>query len=416
VQGIGGGGLVALTYVVITDMVTLRERGKYMSVISLQWAIGSVVGPVIGGAFAEKATWRWIFWLNIPFCVIAAVGIPICLRLHIKEGSIWTKLRAFDWFGSFLFVAATTSCLIPVTWGGVMYNWSSWRTLAPLILGVVGLIGFTIYSIYISTEPLIRRTLFNTPTAIVAYFGTLVQGLIVWSLLYYMPLYFEVAKNYSPITSAIAIFPFTFTVAPAAVIVGLVITKTGRYRPSLWIGWLLTTLGMGLLIYLQQSTNIPSWIFLSLVAGTGLGMLFSAQGFAAQASASNADLPFAGAMYSFFRAFGQTLGVAISGVIFQNTFKKKVLATAYSTFADEWSREASSFVQVVKAWSDIGEEGVMKEVVIRAYVESLRMVWCVMCVLAGGASIASLVWTREISLERELETEQGFRYDMDEYR
>lgn len=116
VQGIGGGGLVALTYVVITDMVTLRERGKYMSVISLQWAIGSVVGPVIGGAFAEKATWRWIFWLNIPFCVIAAVGIPICLRLHIKEGSIWTKLRAFDWFGSFLFVAATTSCLIPVTW------------------------------------------------------------------------------------------------------------------------------------------------------------------------------------------------------------------------------------------------------------------------------------------------------------
>ncbi|KAL5315344.1 hypothetical protein ACEPPN_016211 [Leptodophora sp. 'Broadleaf-Isolate-01'] len=198
-----------------------------------EWAIGSVVGPVIGGAFAEKATWQWIFWLNIPFCVFATVGIPFCLRLHIKGGSIWTKLRAFDWFGSFLFVAATTSCLIPVTWGGVMYNWFSWRTLVPLILGLFGLIGFTLYSFYISTEPLIRRTLFNTPTAIVAYIGTLVQGLIVWSLLYYMPLYFEVAKNYSAITSAIAIFPFTFTVAPAAVIVGLVITKTGRYRPSL---------------------------------------------------------------------------------------------------------------------------------------------------------------------------------------
>ncbi len=145
-------------------------------------------------------------------------------------------------------------------------------------------------------------------------------------------------------------------------------------------------------------------------------MLFSTQGFAAQASASNDDLPFAGAMYSFFRAFGQTLGVAISGVIFQNVFKKKILATAYSTFADNWSRDGSSFVQVVKAWSDIGEEGVMKEAVIMAYVESLRMVWCVMCALAGGVSIASLVWTREISLERELETEQGFRYDMDEYR
>jgi MFS family permease len=116
VQGVGGGGLVALTYVVLTDMVTLRERGKYMSVISLQWAVGSVIGPVIGGAFSEKLTWRWIFWLNIPFCAIAAVGIPICLRLHIKEGSISEKLREFDWLGSFLFVSATTSCLIPVSW------------------------------------------------------------------------------------------------------------------------------------------------------------------------------------------------------------------------------------------------------------------------------------------------------------
>lgn len=251
-----------------------------------------------------------------------------------------------------------------------MYDWSSWRTLVPLILGVFGLIGFTIYSVYVSTEPLIRRTLFTTPTAIVAYIGTLIQGLIVWSLLYYMPLYFEVAKNYTPITSGIAIFPFTFTVAPAAVIIGFVITKTGRYRPSLWVGWFLTTFGMGLLIYLQKSTTIASWVFLSLVAGTGLGMLFSAQGFAAQASASNADLAFAGAMYSFFRAFGQTLGVAISGVIFQNTFKKKILATTYLAFAESWSRDASSFVQVVKAWSDIGEEGVMKEAVIIAYVES----------------------------------------------
>jgi hypothetical protein len=292
-----------------------------------------------------------------------------------------------------------------------MYDWSSWRTLVPLIVGVFGLIGFIIYSAYTSAEPLIRGTLFNTPTATAAYIGTLVQGLIVWSLLYYMPLYFEVAKNYSPITSGIAVFPFTFTVAPAAVIVGLVVTKTGRYRPSLWIGWFHTTLGMGLLIYLDQATNIPSWIFLSLVSGTGLGMLYSAQGFAAQASAFAADLPFAGAMYSFFRALGQTLGVAISGAIFQNVFKKKILATTYSTFADEWSRDASSFVQVVKAWSDVGEEGAMKEVVIRAYIESLRVVWCVMCVLAGAAFIVSLVWTKEISLEREIETEQGFIYN-----
>lgn len=116
IQGIGGGGLVGLTYVILADMVTLRERGKWMSIISLQWAVGSVIGPVIGGAFAEKASWRWIFWLNIPFCVASAVGIPICLRLNTKEGSVWNKLKAFDWLGSFLFIASTTSLLIPITW------------------------------------------------------------------------------------------------------------------------------------------------------------------------------------------------------------------------------------------------------------------------------------------------------------
>jgi hypothetical protein len=100
-------------------------------------------------------------------------------------------------------------------------------------------------------------------------------------------------------------------------------------------------------------------------------MLFNIQGFAAQASAFNNDLPFTSAIYSFFRAFRQTLGIAISGVIFQNIFKKKILATIYSTFVDNWSRDASLFIQVVKAWSNIREKGVIKEVVIMAYVKSL---------------------------------------------
>src|ERR1700712_1531058 len=113
-----------------------------------------------------------------------------------------------------------------------MYEWSSWRILVPLLLGVFGLVGFVIYSVRFSSEPLIRRSLFNSPTAMTAYFGTLVHGITVWSLLYYLPLYFEVAKNYSPITSGISLFPITFTTAPAAVVIGaysplgLAITRT----------------------------------------------------------------------------------------------------------------------------------------------------------------------------------------------
>ncbi|RAL59143.1 hypothetical protein DID88_006699 [Monilinia fructigena] len=229
-----------------------------------------------------------------------------------------------------------------------------------------------------------------------------------------MPLYFEVAKNYTPIQSGIGLFPLTFTTAPAAVVVGLIIAKTGHYRPSIWVGWAISTLGIGLLILLKESTSTTSWIFITLIPGTGLGTLFSAQGFAAQASVSNIDLPFAGAMYSFFRAFGQTIGVAISGVIFQNTFQSKILKTAYAVHANEWSKDASAFVQIVKAWPNAGAEGEMKQVVIGAYVHSLKMVWIVMCALAGLAFVNSLLFTKEIAMSGELETDQGFDYEYKE--
>ncbi|KAF7870620.1 hypothetical protein EAF04_004364 [Stromatinia cepivora] len=272
IQGIGGGGLVGLTYALLADMVTLRERGKWMSIISLQWAIGSVISPVIGG-------------------------------------SMWVKLKTFDWLGSFLFVASTTSLLIPITWGGVMYSWSSVRTLVPLLIGVGGLIASLLYSIFRKGDPLIRRSLLNSPTAIVAYFGTTRPWhlCLVRALLHAIML--RSRQKLHPNPSWNWSFPLTFTTAPAAVVVRLIIAETGHYRPSIWAGWALTTLGLGLLILLKESTSTVSWIFINLIPGIGLGTLFSAQGFVTQASASNADPPFAGAMYSFFRAFGQTISV-----------------------------------------------------------------------------------------------------------
>ncbi|KFY26183.1 hypothetical protein V491_01412 [Pseudogymnoascus sp. VKM F-3775] len=380
IQGIGGGGLMALTYVIVTDLVTLRDRGKWFSIISLQWAIGSVTGPVIGGAFTEKSTWRWIFWINLPFCLVALFTIPISLKLNRKDGLVIEKLKAIDWIGTVLFISSITGLLIPLTWGGVMYDWKSWRTLFPLILSSIGMIAFLFYSKYLASDPLIKGSIFHGSTAKVGYFGTFIHGVIVWSMLYYMPLYYEVTKNFNPIESGVAIFPFTFTTAPAAIVVGLVITKTGKYRPSIWVGWILTAIGLGLLIILKEDTTTPQWIFLSLAAGLGTGILYSAQSFAVQASASNSDLPYAAAMYSFFRSLGQTFGVACGGAIFQNAFRQKLfLNPTLNAESTQLAREASAIVQIVKSLPDSKLKG---EVV-----------------------------AAEISLDRELETEQGFRYE-----
>lgn len=307
-----------------------------------------------------------------------------------------------------------------------MYPWGHWRTYVPLVLGVLGMLGFVAYSKFVSTEPLIRSSIFRTPTSKTAYFGTVCHGMVVWSALYYMPLYFQVAKQDGPIQSGVAVLPLTLTSAPAAVITGLVITKTGSYRPCVvskdkkpsvknvtnimkWLGWILTTLGCGLLTYLKVETSTPVWVVICIFTGIGTGILFSAQSFAVQASASNADLAFAAAMYSFFRSFGQTLGVAIGGTIFQNVFKHKLLnIPALASKATELARDASSLVQVLQRLP--ASEDALKKEMVEAYTDSLRFVWVAMCALAGVAMILSFAFTKVISLERQLETEQGFVY------
>ncbi|KAL9028826.1 MAG: hypothetical protein Q9196_002854 [Gyalolechia fulgens] len=228
--------------------------------------------------------------------------------------------------------------------------------------------------------------------------------MILWSLLYYLPLYYEAVKGFYPVLSGVALFPQTFTVAPSTVVVGILITVTGRYRWAIWSGWVLTVLGTGILYLLDVDTSVVEWIFLNLVGGVGMGMLFPSMAFAIQASQKNKDLAFAVAMFSFFRAFGQALGVAVGGTVFQNQMKTKLLAyPALASKADEYSRDASSLVQIIKAMKD----DVIKENLQHAYADSLKVVWLTMCGFAGVGLILSL-WTKGLDMNKPLETEQGF--------
>ncbi|OJD32927.1 mfs multidrug transporter [Diplodia corticola] len=406
IQGIGGGGIIVLTEIVVTDLVPLRERGKWFSLISANWALGTVFGPLLGGGFAEKVSWRWIFWINLPFI---AVGVPLVaffLTLHFKPTSLLHKLARIDWPGVVVFVAATTGLLIPITWGGVQYAWSSWRTLVPLLVCAAALVGFVVYEDRYAANPLIQTRVFKNRTAASTFAQTVLHGLVLWSELYYAPLYYEAVKGYSPVLAGVALFPQTFTVAPAAMAVGFLIAHTGRYRWALWSGWLLTTLGLGLLVYLDVDTPASSWIPLNLVPGVGTGILFPSMGMAVQAASAARDQAAAVTMFAFLRALGQTLGVAIGGVVFQNQIRQRLLRfPLLASSAESLSRDASGLVEVIKSMDDADPaKGQLKE----AYVYGLRRVWVVMCALAAVALVASF-FVEGLPLDQALATEQGFR-------
>lgn len=306
----------------------------------------------------------------------------------------------------FLFLSSTTGFLIPITWGGVQYPWDSWRTLVPLIVCAVGIIGFFVYEEYFVAEPLIRTAVFKNRTAAITYVSTIIHGIILWCALYYLPLYFQAVKGLSPIMSGVALFPWTFTVAPASGVAGFWIAKSGNYRTMTWIGWGLLTLGNGLLIYLEADTSTVAWIFLNIVGGIGAGTLFPAMMIAVQASSKAEDQGYAANMFSFARAFGNTIGVAVGGVVFQNQAKKKMLT--YPLLADkasEYSQDAAGLVELIKS---LPGDSPMKLQLRESYTEGLRYVWVVMTVFAF-VGFAINFWIKAYSLDAALTTEQGFK-------
>ncbi|TVY37954.1 Efflux pump [Lachnellula occidentalis] len=415
IQGIGGGGILALGEVIITDLVPLASRGAYFGYLGSIWAIGSVTGPLMGGAFAQNVTWRWIFWINLPFIGVGTVAIIFFLKLDKLPGNMTDKIKTFDWVGSVIFIGSTVGFLIPLTWGGVQYPWDSWRTLFPLLTGVAGIFGFGMYEYYLfrraiasqdlnPIEPIIRFSIFNNSTMLITYFETIIHGIVLWALLYFLPLYYEAVKGYTPIISGVAILPETSLVAPMAVVVGVVSSLTGRYRWAIWIGWFLVTLGSGLLILLEPGTSIPGWVFLNFAVSIGTGMLFPAMALAIQAAGRPEDAGHAAAFYSFTRVFGQSIGVAIGGVIFQNQIKQKLQSyEALAPFAQQYSKDATALIGIIKDMA----EGTDKTHLIKAYSDSLSTIWMVMTGLSGVAFVASL-WTKGFSLTQEHNTKQGF--------
>lgn len=179
IQGIGGGGILALGLVILTDIVPLRQRPIYLGVNQMSWALGSISGPLIGGLIVQNTTWRWIFYLNFPFCGIGFLTVPLVMRLHVNRASVKERLLYVDWTGGFLFVSSTCSFLIGVTWGGSEYPWSSWRTLTPIIVGLGGITATIVWERYGASRPFLRLELFNSYSALAAYIGSTLQGLLV---------------------------------------------------------------------------------------------------------------------------------------------------------------------------------------------------------------------------------------------
>ncbi|KAL0579573.1 hypothetical protein V5O48_002453, partial [Marasmius crinis-equi] len=169
VAGAGGDGTLSLMQIIISDIITLRERGKYQGIIGAVAALGFTIGPILGGALAQKASWRWCFWITIPLALLSSAIAIFVLPLKAVEGDMRRKLLAIDYFGVFLTLASSTMILLPLIWGGVTFPWSSAVVLAPLFSGIFVAFLFCLWEWKGAKLPIVPMYIFKHSTVCGVY-------------------------------------------------------------------------------------------------------------------------------------------------------------------------------------------------------------------------------------------------------
>ncbi|KJZ75497.1 hypothetical protein HIM_05193 [Hirsutella minnesotensis 3608] len=228
-----------------------------------------------------------------------------------------------------------------ITWGGTQFPWGSWQTLVPLIAGSTGLVVAAIWEVRFAAHPFLRVALLKSRSRIAAYVCALLQGLMMFCTLYYLPIYFEGVKGYSPSATGLSLMPITGSLLPFGIIVGVVIRITGRFRWAVWSGWAISILSSGLLILLGTGTQVGAWVMILIVVGLGHGLVLISLNICTQALVHTSHVVHAVVMYTFARTAGMCIGVSVGGALFQSTLGSQLEAKGLPS---AWAHDTGSLL------------------------------------------------------------------------
>ncbi|KAJ7755212.1 MFS amino acid permease [Mycena metata] len=393
-QGIGGGGIQQMVQILIGDIVTLEERGKYASFIGGMWGIAGVLGPLIGGALTDHVTWRWCFYVNLPTGGVAGALLFFFLNLNPHHGKSWREhVREFDFVGLFLFIGGVV-CLL-LGFNQSQNGWDKPATIALLVVGCATLIFGVIFEAFTTRSPIIPPRLFKTRTTGLIFVTVFLHGFAFFSAAYYLPLYFQILGA-SATKSGVLLIPFSLISSVTSALGGYVTSRTGDFRPIMWIGYAIMAIGFGLMILLDERSSLAVRIIYTFIAGLGLGFLFVPPLIGMQAAMPVKDMATSSTTFGLFRLIGSTIGISVGQAVWTGVIRQRLSKIPNLTLDLSGAALADS-VRVIQSI----QPDSLRQQVRHAYTKGVSTIWILDTPLIGFCFFASL-FLKKYTLKRKI--------------
>ncbi|KAI9726750.1 MAG: hypothetical protein M1828_000606 [Chrysothrix sp. TS-e1954] len=322
--GAGAAGIQNGAVVIVTDVVPLHNRPKWMGIFGMTFGIASVLGPLLGGVFTDSsATWRWCFYINLPIGAVAMVVVFFFVTPPPtkNEGTPWKQqINQLDPIGTSILVAAVVCLVLAFQWGGTKYSWDSGRIIALFVVSGILFIAFIGIQLWRKEKATLPLRLVKNRTIAFGFLFITTVGSGITVAQYYIPIWFQAIRGTSAVHSGIDNLPFLLGLVISTLGAGFAVSKVGYYVPFMIASSILTSIGAGLLTTFTPSTMHPKWIGVQALYGIGIGLAMQAPSVAAQTVLQRKDIP-TGISLMFF---GRTLGGAIFASVGQTVVNNRL--------------------------------------------------------------------------------------------
>ncbi|KAI3323478.1 MFS general substrate transporter [Xylariaceae sp. AK1471] len=322
VAGLGSAGLFSGALLILAHSVPLAKRPLYTGLIGSVYGVASVAGPLLGGVFTDKVTWRWCFFINLPIgavtLVVIALFFPDPAQKKPAKETFMERLMRFDPIGTLIFIPAIVSLLLALQWGGTTYAWNNGRIIGLFVVFGVLIFAFLFVQWRQQENATVPPRIFRNRTVWAGSFFAFSIGSAFFLFVYYIPIWFQSVQGVSAVNSGIRNLPLLLSVVVSSLLAGGLITAFGYYTPFMLAGTVFAAVGGGLLTTWTPETNTSTWIGYQIVFGIGVGLSLQQPLIAVQTVLDIKDVPTGTSVIAFMQTLGGALFVSVGNNVFNN--------------------------------------------------------------------------------------------------